>query len=106
MAVKGLEANPLIISQLICHPQMFVHGDNMDAVHKHIPKHLLPKEYGGENGTIQDLIDYWEKKVVSYREFLLEDEAYGTDESKRLTVHKHADSLFGVEGSFRKLDVD
>lgn len=85
---------------------MFVHGSNMEAVHKYIPKHLLPVEYGGENGTIQDLVEYWEKKVLSYRDFLLEEATFGTDESKRLTVHKHAESLFGVEGSFRKLNVD
>lgn len=86
--------------------QMFVHGDNMEAMHKHIPKNLLPVEYGGENGTIQDLIEYWEKKVLSYRDFLIEDDSFGTDESKRVAVHKHAESLFGVEGSFRKLNVD
>lgn len=78
----------------------------MDAVHKYIPKDMLPKEYGGENGTIQDLIGYWEKKILSYREFILEDATFGTDESKRRTAHKHAESLFGVEGSFRKLNVD
>lgn len=78
----------------------------MEAMHKHIPKNLLPVEYGGENGTIQDLIEYWEKKILSYRDFLLEDDTFGTDESKRVAVNKHADSLFGVEGSFRKLNVD
>lgn len=86
--------------------QMFVHGDNMEAVHKHIPKHLLPVEYGGENGTTQDLINYWEKKIISYRDFLLEEANFGTDESKRIGPNKHSESLFGVEGSFRKLNVD
>lgn len=79
---------------------------NIEEVHKHIPKHMLPKEYGGDNGTIQDLIDHWVQKVISYRDFLLEDDTFGTDESKRVTVHKYAESLFGVEGSFRKLNVD
>ena len=31
---------------------------------------------------------------------------FGTDESKRQAPLKQADALFGVEGSFRKLDVD
>lgn len=78
----------------------------MDLVHKYIPKNLLPAEYGGDNGTIQDIIDYWEKKVLEYRDFLIEDGTFGTDEAKRVGKHKHAESLFGVEGSFRKLNVD
>lgn len=63
-------------------------------------------EYGGKNGTIDDLIQYWEKKIIEYKDFLIEDSKLGTDESKRRTPLKHADALFGVEGSFRKLDVD
>lgn len=78
----------------------------MDAVHKHIPKHMLPVEYGGENGTTQDLIEYWEKRIMENREFLMQEAALGTDESKRMAPNKHAESLFGAEGSFRKLNVD
>ena len=78
----------------------------MDAVHKYVPKDMLPKEYGGENGTIQDLISHWEKKVLDYRDFILEDATYGTDESRRQAPLKHKEALFGVEGSFRKLNVD
>lgn len=78
----------------------------MESLYTEIPKELLPVEYGGENGTIQDLIQYWEEKIRQYREYLLEEAKYGTDESKRQAPLKHADALFGAEGSFRKLDVD
>lgn len=85
---------------------MHIHGDDMDSLHKEIPQELLPVEYGGQNGTIQDLIQYWEDKIRQYRDYLLEEAKYGTDEAKRQAPLKHADALFGVEGSFRKLDVD
>lgn len=63
-------------------------------------------EYGGKNGTIADLITYWENKIAEYKDYLIEEAKYGTDESKRQAQLKHHDALFGVEGSFRKLDVD
>lgn len=85
--------------------QLHVHADNA-SLYKEIPQELLPVEYGGKNGTIDDLIQYWEKKIIEYRDFLIEDGKLGTDEAKRRTPSKHADALFGVEGSFRKLDVD
>ena len=66
----------------------------------------MPKEYGGEAGTIEEILVYWEKKFMEYREFYLEEESYGTDEKKRPGKPKSAESLFGVDGSFRKLDVD
>nr|XP_022911953.1 retinol-binding protein pinta-like [Onthophagus taurus] len=79
---------------------------NMDEIFKHIPKSILPNEYGGDGGPIQDLIDYWKIKVDSYAEWFKEDAKYKSDESKRIGKPKTESDLFGIEGSFRKLDVD
>lgn len=79
----------------------------MESLYKNIPKEMLPSEYGGEAGPIQDIIDQWEKKINDYRDYFLEEEAnYGTDEKKRPGKPKSAETLFGIEGSFRKLEVD
>lgn len=80
----------------------------MEEVLKHFPKELLPIEYGGEDGTIQELIDYWEEKFMEYREYLIEGEGYGADETKRTGNGKadDAEKVFCVEGTFRKLAVD
>lgn len=50
--------------------------------------------------------DYWVKKVEEYKEWLDEEENYGTDESKRPGKPKTSEDMFGVEGSFRQLQVD
>ncbi|XP_071052625.1 uncharacterized protein [Onthophagus taurus] len=79
---------------------------NMDEIYKQIPKSILPTEYGGDAGPIQDLIDHWKAKVESYAEWFKEDEKYKSDESKRIGRPKTESDLFGIEGSFRKLNVD
>ncbi|XP_063232385.1 retinol-binding protein pinta-like [Bacillus rossius redtenbacheri] len=42
---------------------------------------LLPQEYGGEAGKLQDLIDYWREHMVELRDWLLEEEKYKADVS-------------------------
>lgn len=71
-----------------------------------LPRELLPVEYGGENGTIDELIKYWEQKVIENRDYLIEELQFGTDESKRLVPSKHHDTLFGPEDCLEKLEVD
>ncbi|KAG5892444.1 hypothetical protein JTB14_009852 [Gonioctena quinquepunctata] len=48
----------------------------LDSFHKIIDKNILPVEYGGFGESIKDLIDYWNEKLLSYRDWFLEDEQY------------------------------
>lgn len=77
----------------------------MEALFECIPRHLLPTEYGGEAGPIQNIVDEWEKKLIASKDYFKEDEQFGTDEKKRVGRPKNSENLFGVDGSFRKLDV-
>lgn len=86
--------------------QLFVHGNKMDSLTKEIPLKYLPKEYGGENGSIDEIMQEWEKKMDQYSEYFKKNAEYGTDEKLRPGKAVDFDSMFGIEGSFRKLDVD
>ncbi|XP_063695617.1 alpha-tocopherol transfer protein-like [Culicoides brevitarsis] len=83
-----------------------MYGDNMEELHKNIPKRLLPAEYGGEAGTIAEITEHWVQKVLEHAEYFKEDAKYGTDEKKRPGRPKNAENLFGIEGSFRQLSFD
>lgn len=78
----------------------------MEELYKVVPRSCLPKEYGGEAGTIAEIAAEWKKKVESYRDWFLEDEKYCSNEKKRPGKPKTSDELFGLEGSFRQLSVD
>lgn len=73
--------------------QLYVHGYDLESLYKHVPKRFLPTEYGGEAGSIQSLIDHWEKKLLDNREALLEWEQYGTNELLRPGAPITEDSL-------------
>lgn len=44
--------------------------------------------------------------MLDNRDYLMDEMNYITDERKRMRPLKHAETLFGTDGSFRKLDVD
>ncbi|KAB0800567.1 hypothetical protein PPYR_06307 [Photinus pyralis] len=77
-----------------------------DEFYKKLPKKLHPIDFGGENGKLSELQEFWKGKVESYRDWFLEDTQYGTKEELRVGIPKTSATLFGVEGTFRKLAVD
>ncbi|XP_044754741.1 retinol-binding protein pinta-like [Coccinella septempunctata] len=53
----------------VCH-------DGFSSVAKFVDEDILPIEYGGSNGTLEDLGRYWSEKLISYSEWFAEDEKY------------------------------
>lgn len=87
--------------------QLFIHGTNWQStLFEHVPQKYLPKELGGENGSIEDIKKSTWDTFVRYREYFMEDSKYGVDEKLRVGPATDYDQIFGVEGSFRKLQVD
>ncbi|XP_017476798.1 PREDICTED: uncharacterized protein LOC108366833 [Rhagoletis zephyria] len=100
-----------IIKSGIIEENFYVHGNNLEELYKYVPKHVLPKEYGGDC-DLQTLQAEWWQKLNDYKKFFEEEEEqYGIAEGyERLKQVKDliADTsvLQGTEGSFRQLEVD
>uniref|UniRef100_A0A1I8PNA3 CRAL-TRIO domain-containing protein n=1 Tax=Stomoxys calcitrans TaxID=35570 RepID=A0A1I8PNA3_STOCA len=86
--------------------RMFVHGNKMDLLTKEIPLKYLPKEYGGENGSVEEILNEWEQKLDKHRDYFKRSAEFGTDEKLRPGKAIDFDSMFGIDGSFRKINVD
>ncbi|EFA03995.2 alpha-tocopherol transfer protein [Tribolium castaneum] len=79
---------------------------NIDNLYEVVPKEVLPEEFGGDGGKMEDIVQHWKAKVESYRDWFLEDAKYGTNEKKRAGKPKTSESIYGLDGSFRQLSVD
>ncbi|XP_013099280.2 alpha-tocopherol transfer protein-like [Stomoxys calcitrans] len=79
---------------------------NIDDIKVTIPKQYLPRDIGGDNGSLEDVcianIRLWEE----YREYFRDSNDYGIDESLRLIKKPNIDCDFGTGGSFRTINVD
>ncbi|XP_031343396.1 alpha-tocopherol transfer protein-like isoform X2 [Photinus pyralis] len=97
-------AKPLISEKIQSRIHFHQTNDYSD-LYKIIPKSDLPKELGGESYTISDQLAKWNDIMLKCRSWFLENEKLRSDESKRIAKWDNTE-LFGVEGSFRKLDID
>jgi len=83
-----------------------LHGDDMNSLFKEIDRKILPSDYGGQGLSISELTAHWKKQAEDNSKLLMEREKFYADESKRPGKPKTAQELFGIEGSFRKLEID
>ncbi|XP_041980556.1 alpha-tocopherol transfer protein-like [Aricia agestis] len=85
------------------------HEPDSDTLYTDVPKELLPKEYGGQAGTVDDIKQYWIKRIEAKREwFLKNDEKWAVNEELRPKecMDDRADQIKGLPGSFRSLAFD
>ncbi|XP_065337538.1 retinol-binding protein pinta-like [Cloeon dipterum] len=84
----------------------FVHGKDLESLYKKVPRKSLPKEYGGDAGSVDDLAKDFIDKILAFNDWFVADEKNGVDEKKRTGKSKTQQDLFGMEGSFRQLNLD
>ena len=60
-----------------------------------VGEEILPEEYGGTNGTIEEHVEFWKQEVPRHSEFLAEQTRLRSDESLRPGKPKTAAELFG-----------
>jgi len=80
---------PINVTAIITLAKMFMsdeskrkihtHGKSLTSFYKFIPKEILPKEYGGDEGSIASLTEFWTTELRKRRKWFLEcrDREYG-----------------------------
>ncbi|XP_047349571.1 alpha-tocopherol transfer protein-like [Vespa velutina] len=99
---------PLLKEKLV--DKFRIHTGGGEELYSYMDKEILPNEWGGKAGTFAGLNDAWRKKIERNRDWYLKEEKLSrTNESVRLPGTKPSGlflELDGVQGSFRKLNID
>lgn len=86
---------------------MHLHSSMDTFLDKHVPKSMMPDEYGGSAGKEKELTDKAYKEVQANPEFYKEDEeTKRVDEKLRPGNPKTEGDLFGIDGNFKQLGFD
>ncbi|XP_046998279.1 uncharacterized protein LOC124613608 [Schistocerca americana] len=88
--------------------RVHIHLPGSETLFEHVPKSCLPNEMGGTAGPAQEMMDAVINSMVDLREWFIEEDRYIADESKRSpdNSYKNDYDLFGMDGSFKKLQLD
>lgn len=97
---------PFMKKELLAMLYIYPQGCDLSGFYKFVPKECLPSDLGGKAESCQILAEKQMKLLEKYRDFFLEDQKLLVDESKRPGKPKTTTELFGVEGTFKKLDLD
>ncbi|KAB0791291.1 hypothetical protein PPYR_03091 [Photinus pyralis] len=83
-----------------------IHSDYRKTLYKSLPLHCMPKEYGGLLGSVQEMRDDMVGMILNNMDFIADEERKVVDESKRPHPTTKINELFGIEGTFKKLEID
>ncbi|XP_031330963.1 alpha-tocopherol transfer protein-like [Photinus pyralis] len=86
--------------------RMHFHTDPAKTLYEYVPQECMPKEFGGLDRSIRELQDEVRARLNDTSDFIEEDEKRVIDESKRLQKSSRFDHVFGMEGTFKKLELD
>ncbi|XP_072938111.1 alpha-tocopherol transfer protein-like [Epargyreus clarus] len=85
------------------------HEPNSDTLYKDVPQELLPYEYGGKAGSVDQIKRYWIKRIEAKRNwFLANDNNWKVKESVRPSgcQDERANKVRDLPGTFRSLALD
>ncbi|XP_071866087.1 alpha-tocopherol transfer protein-like [Bombus fervidus] len=98
---------PLLKDRLV--QKFCIHTGGGEELYPYMDKDILPNEWGGKAGTLDELNDAWKKKIEKNRDwFLREEKLSRTNEKARIPESKSRllTELDGLQGSFRQLNID
>ncbi|PSN57138.1 hypothetical protein C0J52_01289 [Blattella germanica] len=101
-----MKTPPALMKKYILFITIQIHGSDYTKLYNDVPRHLLPTELGGESGSIKEHYEQFQDSIKSHHEWFMATENLKADESKRPKGQVSCNEMFGIEGSFRNLEVD
>lgn len=104
------------MDKLLAMMRPFMKKELMDMIHVHptmdtfldkcVPKKIMPNEYGGTAGAVNDIIGKAYGEMKTNQEFYTEEETRRVNEKLRPGKPKTESDIFGTEGNFKQLQFD
>lgn len=85
--------------------RILIHKD-LNSLHDVVEKKYLPRDYGGEEKSLKEIHEEWNKELEVQEELLQQHAKSISDEKKRIGKPPYDSQLFGTDGSFKKLNLD
>ncbi|KAJ9593638.1 hypothetical protein L9F63_014816 [Diploptera punctata] len=99
-----LLSKPFIKNEIM---QLIKLHQSVEELRAHVPLTHLPEDYGGQYDKAATVYAKQRTLMVEYLQWYQQEESLKVEESKRTgTKHPYLEISQGVEGSFRKLDID
>ncbi|XP_050439739.1 alpha-tocopherol transfer protein-like [Adelges cooleyi] len=86
--------------------KLFYHSAGSETIFDSIPKEILPSEIGGTGKSRTIYRDETLARIKEMKTWFMEEEKYRVDEQKRVGKPKTESDYFGLDGSFKTLDLD
>ncbi|KAG5875452.1 hypothetical protein JTB14_008730 [Gonioctena quinquepunctata] len=94
---------PLLKKELT--DSIFLHS-SVDSLYSHVPKDILPQEYGGTSESLKISQEKYRAQLNDHESFFKYQDSQLVDESKRIGNTREIDNKFGMEGTFKRLEID
>lgn len=85
---------------------MHLHSSMDTFLDKCVPKTMMPNEYGGSAGKVDEVTDKLYAELQQNAAFFVEEETRRVNEKLRPGKPKTESDLFGTEGNFKQLSFD
>ncbi|KAJ3652346.1 hypothetical protein Zmor_018321 [Zophobas morio] len=80
---------------------------NVESLVDHVPKDMTPEEFGGNAGKMKPHMDKLIELISGeFNSWLKQQELLKSDETKRIVRPQWCEDVFGLDGSFKMLNID
>lgn len=74
----------------------FHNAGSFDSLYEHVPREILPSDYGGEAQPMEELKAYWVGVLNNHRDFVMNDEYFKLQDAETTAYPKAREKVGGI----------